>query len=171
MLYDPPVVRAGDVAHEPLRDAQGSFRPYRIARRIARGEEGLDHVHVRVRPAVGLGLAPLAIPRLHACAFVLGPEVALHDADDLVEERRTSRTSRHRRAGGGEQDERVRVGLLAGVRRPGGRDLGEPPAVLVILKGLADGAQTVVGEQATTRDAEQVPEGEAMRHARRDPQL
>ena len=171
VLEDAPVVRPRDVVDEPRRGAQRALVPAPVARGIAGREEGLDHVHVRVRAAVGLGLVPAAVPGLAAGALLLGPEARLDHGDRLVEQRGRRRVAGHRGARGGQQDEGVRIGLLVRAHRAVGRDLGEPAAVLTILEPVADRGEAVVDERPAARVPDQLAEREHVRHARRDPEL
>ena len=171
VLEDAPVVRARDVVDETRAGPQRALVPAAVAGGIAGRQEGLDHVHVRVRAPVGLGLVPAAVPGLAAGALLLGPEARLDHRDRLVEQRGRRGVPGHRGARGGEQDEGVRVGLLVRAHRAVGRDLGEPAAVFAVLEAVADRGEAVVDERPAARVPDQLAQREHVRHPRRDPQL
>jgi hypothetical protein len=115
-----------------------------VAGDIGQGEERFGGVHVAVGAAIGLGLAPVAVEDSR-----MAPSSSLQKYVSMMSIASSSRPgrrdARHHRRAGGQGDEGMQVGGLAGVAVAVFGD-GEPAAVLGITQRAAQGRDAVLDQ-------------------------
>ena len=132
---------------------------------IGQGEEGFGGVHVAVGAAIGFLFAPVAIEGFAHGALLFAPEIGVDDVDGIIQQGLGAGTLRDHRRTGGQRDEGMQVGVLAGVAIAVFGD-GEPAAVQCIAQRPAQGGDAVIHQLGKTRQALNMGHGEAVGHAR-----
>ncbi|MNN15490.1 hypothetical protein D3C81_1285960 [compost metagenome] len=115
MLDHQVIVGSGVTMDHPLDDALGTAQPAVVIGDIGQGEEGFGGVHVAVGAPVRLLFAPVAVEGFAHRAFFFAPETGVDDVDRIIEQGlRTGALRDHRRTGG-QRDEGMQIGVLAGI--------------------------------------------------------
>ncbi len=164
MFRDTHAVGSGAGQDQALDDPLGAQQPLRVAGHVGQGEEGFDAVHVAVGAPVGLRVQPVAGERLAQGALLFAPEALLDDLGHRLQQRRRLADARHHRRAGGEGDEGVQVGGLAGVAMT--FRLRVPTVMLLVAQRALQGLDTMPDQFAATRNALDMRQGKAVGHAR-----
>ena len=166
VLGDPPGVGPGVVVDQVGGDGQGPVGPDPVAGGVARGEVGLDRVHVAVGAAVGLGFGEAGVPGLARPALGVGPEVPVDGGRGGREHSLGPGQAGHDSGGGGQQGVGVRVVVLGGVGDPPGEvQAGEPAAVPLVGVTAGQGGQAGIGQRPRAGVTGQVGQREDVDHA------
>ncbi|MNY53817.1 hypothetical protein D3C86_1896130 [compost metagenome] len=107
-------------------------------------------MHVAVGAPVRLLFAPVAVEGFAHRTFFFAPEISVDDIDRIIEQGLCTGTLRDHRRTGGQRDESVQVGVLAGIAVAmfGSR---EPAAMQRVAQRPAQGANPVIHQFGKAR--------------------